>query len=347
MSRPVGWLRQRTYGLRSASSTRSVISPSRHPLPAVHARLHPVELGEDVVGKVEPAVGKDVALDPAQDAERREQLVGRGDLLALAAHVVGREPAHGADGGRVVADRDVVVAAVAGRAAHLLDARPAVRPRRVAVQVAADLGELDERRRLAAERLPRAAPAGTRGRRARGRRRPRRARRAAARAPRRTPARRSRGRARSRSAPARRRRARPARPRPSPRPRAARSCSTTATICGSAAKRASTGAGSAAAQTTASCSHESRQRRTSPAASPSSAAAMPPTSSRARLSSSPRCGRGAASRASASSSRASVFGPMPGTARSRPAAAAARSSSGVRTPSARAISTERLALSPR
>ena len=105
-------------------------------------------------------------------------------------------------------------------------------------------------------------------------------------------------------------------------------CSITATIWGSAAKRSSSEDGSAAAQTTASRSHASRQRRTSPAASPSSAAAMPPTSSQARSSSSPRCGRGSASRASASSSRASVFGPMPRTVRRRPAAAASRSSSG-------------------
>ena len=65
---------------------------ARHPLAAVHAGLDPVELGEDVVGQVEPPVGEDVALDPAQDAERRQQLVGGGDLLALAAHVVGVSP---------------------------------------------------------------------------------------------------------------------------------------------------------------------------------------------------------------------------------------------------------------
>ena len=41
------------------------------------------------------------------------------------------------------------------------------------------------------------------------------------------------------------------------------------------------------------------------------------------------------------------FGPTPGTERSRPAAAASRSSSPVRMPSAWAISTERLAVSPR
>ena len=61
----------------------------RHPLPAVDARLHPVELGKDVIGKIEPPVGEDVALDPAQDAERRELLVRRRDLLGLAADVLG------------------------------------------------------------------------------------------------------------------------------------------------------------------------------------------------------------------------------------------------------------------
>ena len=75
--------------------------------------------------------------------------------------------------------------------------------------------------------------------------------------------------------------------------RSARSSS--ATICGSAAKRSSTGCGSGAAQTTASHSHESRQRRTSPAGSPPSAAATAPTSSRARLSRSPSRGRGCCS----------------------------------------------------
>ena len=61
---------------------------------------------------------------------------------------------------------------------------------------------------------------------------------------------------------------------------------------------------------------------------------------------SPRLGRGSASRASASRRRASVFGPIPGTVRSRPAAAASRSSSAVLTSSARASSTERFALEP-
>jgi hypothetical protein len=113
----------------------------------------PVELGQDVVGEVEPPVREDVALDAAQDAERRQRVVGRRDLLGLPADVVGVQARDGADGRRVVADRDVVVAAAARGAAHLLDARASVRPRRVAVQVAADVGRRDERRRLAGEGL--------------------------------------------------------------------------------------------------------------------------------------------------------------------------------------------------
>ena len=127
--------------------------PPRHSLAAVDARLHPVELSQDIVRKIEPPVGEDVAFDSAQDAERCQQLVRGRDLLGLPANVVGREPADGAHGGRVVADRDVVVAARAGGTAHLLDARPPVRPCRMAVQVAADVARLDEDRRLAAERL--------------------------------------------------------------------------------------------------------------------------------------------------------------------------------------------------
>jgi hypothetical protein len=190
--------------------------PSRHPLPAMDAGLHPLELGQRVVGEVEPTVGEDVALDPAQDAERRQRVVGRRDLLGLPADVVGVRPWTAPTAGRVVADREVVVAALARGAAHLLDARASVRPRRVAVQVAADVGRRDERRRLAAERrlaqlrrAPRQAERGVDGllvgrvrqrlERLHVRRRPRRPHEGG-----------------SRSAPARRRRARSARPRPSP-----------------------------------------------------------------------------------------------------------------------------------
>jgi hypothetical protein len=119
----------------------------------VHAGLHPVELGEDVVRKVQAAVRKDVALDATQHAEGLQQLVRGSDLVALAADLVRGQPANRADGGSVVADRQVLVAALAGRAAHLLYARAPVRPGGVAVQVAADRVHLHQGRRLAAERL--------------------------------------------------------------------------------------------------------------------------------------------------------------------------------------------------
>ena len=71
----------------------------------------------------------------------------------LPADVVGGEAANRADRRRVIADRDVVVAAFARRAGHLLDGRSAVRPGCVAVQIPADIGELEQRRRHALERL--------------------------------------------------------------------------------------------------------------------------------------------------------------------------------------------------
>src|SRR3712207_7091462 len=47
------------------------------------------------------------------------------------------QPGNRSDRGGVVADREIVVAALHGCAGHFLDARSAVRPGRVAVQVAA------------------------------------------------------------------------------------------------------------------------------------------------------------------------------------------------------------------
>ena len=99
---------------------------------------------------------------------------------------------------------------------------------------------------------------------------------------------------------------------------------------GSPANRASTASGRDAVRTTASWWQESHHRRTSPAGSASRARAMPPTRSQARLSHTPRGERASVSRASADTICASVLGPMPGTSRRRPAAAASRSSPAVR-----------------
>src|SRR5204863_8971779 len=65
--------------------------------------------------------------------------------------VVGGQAGNRTDGRRVIADRQVLVTELARREAHLVDALAAVRPGRVTVEVAADLVERDERRRLAAE----------------------------------------------------------------------------------------------------------------------------------------------------------------------------------------------------
>jgi hypothetical protein len=110
----------------------------------VEADLHPFELVEDVVREVERAVGEDVALAAVEDAERRQPLVRRGDLLGLAADPVRVEPCDDADRLRVVADRQVFVAERARRLGHLEHRRLAVRGGRVHVQVAADVLEPDE-----------------------------------------------------------------------------------------------------------------------------------------------------------------------------------------------------------
>jgi hypothetical protein len=114
------------------------------PLACVQADLNPVQLCEDVVGEIEAAVREDVALDPAQHVERSETLVRGRNLLRLPAYVVGGEPRNNADVHRVIADREVLVAALTCSDSHLLDARLAIRPRRVAVKVAANVAELHE-----------------------------------------------------------------------------------------------------------------------------------------------------------------------------------------------------------
>ena len=57
---------------------------ARRALAGMKRELHPVELGQHVVGQVERPVGEDVALGSPQHAERRQRLVRRGDLLGLA-----------------------------------------------------------------------------------------------------------------------------------------------------------------------------------------------------------------------------------------------------------------------
>jgi hypothetical protein len=61
---------------------------TRAALTGVERELHPVELVEHVVRKVERAVREDVALNAAQDTKRRDELIRRRDFLALSPQVV-------------------------------------------------------------------------------------------------------------------------------------------------------------------------------------------------------------------------------------------------------------------
>ena len=122
----LGWLRQRTAGCSSAASTRRVSSRRGMRWPPWTLACTQSSSVEDVVGQVQAAVGQDVALDPAQDPKRGQHRVGGRDLVALGG--AGRRRS-GPDRARqrgVVADGQVLIAALTRRAAHLLDAGAAV-----------------------------------------------------------------------------------------------------------------------------------------------------------------------------------------------------------------------------
>ena len=125
-----------------------VVHGREHPLGgvaierAVQGGDHPVALDEVLVRQRERAVDADVHLDPLEDSERLQPLVERVDLEVLL-----RERA-----ARMIGDREVRVASFAGGERHLLERVPTVGPRRMAVEVALDVAEFNERRQLA---LPR------------------------------------------------------------------------------------------------------------------------------------------------------------------------------------------------
>ena len=98
---------------------------------------------EQLVGVVERAVGADVDLRAGEQAEARVAVLASRRAISsirsqqrVAADVVAEAVA-----GRVVGDREVGVAALARRLGHLLERVAAVGEGRVAVEVAADVGE--------------------------------------------------------------------------------------------------------------------------------------------------------------------------------------------------------------
>ncbi len=112
----------------------------------MHRRDDPVARRELLVRDVKRSVGADVDLDAFENVERRDLLVERVDLHRLQMQQVATKAL------RVVADGVVRVPARAGRRDHRLERVLAVGPRRVRVQVAAEVAELDELRQLAAPR---------------------------------------------------------------------------------------------------------------------------------------------------------------------------------------------------
>ena len=150
VERVLGPVAEQTSGRMAEAADGGMVHRVRHPrrelgargpLPGMERELHPLEAREHVVRQVETPVGTDVALAAAQHPKRREPLVRGRDLFRLAAQVVRVEAGDDPDAARVVADRDVLVAAGAGRLGQLEHGRPPVRPDGVAVQVAQDLVE--------------------------------------------------------------------------------------------------------------------------------------------------------------------------------------------------------------
>ena len=110
----------------------------------VHAGDHPVELAQQLVLVVERAVGQDVDLAAREQLDPLHARVGLAHELDLAAQLLRRDVVAEAVAGRVVGDRQVLVSAGARRQRHLLDRVVAVGGDRVAVQVAADVRQLDQ-----------------------------------------------------------------------------------------------------------------------------------------------------------------------------------------------------------
>ena len=121
----------------------------------VHRGDDDVELGEAVVGEVEPAVGEDVAFDAGEQRQALEASVQR----AHAGGVLERAPLVEAVGHgqrlAVIGDGDVLVSQPVRGRGHRLEIVLAVGRGRVHVQVAAQIRDGHEPRQRAGDARPR------------------------------------------------------------------------------------------------------------------------------------------------------------------------------------------------
>ena len=153
MYRPFGCERQETWGLRSASLDPLGLLPLRQALAAVDARLHPVELGAG-----SSRGGRGARRGGCRTRCRAAPGTGRAPRSpsAISSACRRRSSASARARRRPQAcgrrSRGTRSRARSPRERHRLDRLVPVGPRRVAVEVAADVRELDERRRLAPER---------------------------------------------------------------------------------------------------------------------------------------------------------------------------------------------------
>ena len=110
----------------------------------MQARDDPVELLEQLVLVVERTVGQHVHLGARQHAHAVDRSVDLVHALDLPTQLVGRHVVAEPVRGRVVGDRDVLVAPLASGLGHLLDREAPVGGDGVHVEVATDVRQLDE-----------------------------------------------------------------------------------------------------------------------------------------------------------------------------------------------------------
>ncbi len=113
---------------------------SIHPELGVNAGHHDVQPGQQCRILIQRAVLEDVHLDPGQDAKRCESLAQLVDNVQLMRESLGGKAVGDGEPWGVVGQRAVLVAEGGRGGHHLFDRRGAVRPVRVAVQVAAQCG---------------------------------------------------------------------------------------------------------------------------------------------------------------------------------------------------------------
>ena len=103
-----------------------------------------IQLGEEIVVVVEPAVGEDVHLRAGEDGDAAGRTVGLAHGLDVLAETLRREPVGLHAGPGVIGHRDGVEAAGSGLLGEPFDREPPVGGEGVGVQLGGDVGQLDQ-----------------------------------------------------------------------------------------------------------------------------------------------------------------------------------------------------------